>query len=166
MLQLLSLDGRPHEVGLTRPDDAYRLILDGVAIPVALEPLGRDRYRLHCDGHASEVRLAIEGDLVHVHLDGTAYALAYTDPVRRYGDSAGAAADDRAVAPMPGVVVMLDTAAGRAVRSGETLLVIESMKLETAIKAWRDGIVAEVHVAAGGTFERGAPLVTLAPAEA
>ena len=42
-------------------------------------------------------------------------------------------------------------------------MVIESMKLETAIKAWRDGTVAAVHVGVGQTFERGAPLVTLAP---
>jgi 3-methylcrotonyl-CoA carboxylase alpha subunit len=41
--------------------------------------------------------------------------------------------------------------------------VIESMKLETAIKAPRDGLVATVHVAVGKTFDRAAPLVTLAP---
>ena len=46
---------------------------------------------------------------------------------------------------------------------GDTLLVIESMKLETAIKAPRDGMVETVHVADGRTFERSAPLVTLAP---
>jgi biotin carboxyl carrier protein len=37
------------------------------------------------------------------------------------------------------------------------------MKLETAITAWRDGTVAAVHLAAGQTFDRDAPLVSLAP---
>jgi biotin carboxyl carrier protein len=37
------------------------------------------------------------------------------------------------------------------------------MKLETAIKAWRDGTVETVHVAAGRTFDRAAPLVTFVP---
>jgi biotin carboxyl carrier protein len=35
------------------------------------------------------------------------------------------------------------------------------MKLETAIVAWRDGVIKALHVAPGQTFERAAPLVTL-----
>ena len=38
-------------------------------------------------------------------------------------------------------------------------MVIESMKLETAIKAWREGAVAAVHVGVGQAFQRGAPLL-------
>ena len=75
----------------------------------------------------------------------------------------GASADDVATAPMPGVVVAVHTAPGARVTRGDTLMVIESMKLETAIKAWRDGTVETIHVAEGRTFERSAPLVTFAP---
>ena len=56
-------------------------------------------------------------------------------------------------------------AAGSSVTKGETLLVIESMKLQTTIAAWRDGLVEAIHVAPGASFERGAALATLAPAE-
>ena len=67
------------------------------------------------------------------------------------------------MAPMPGVVVALNVAPGQKIARGETLLVIESMKLETAIKAGRDGIVAAVHFEKGCTFNRGAALVSLQP---
>ena len=50
---------------------------------------------------------------------------------------------------------------GQAVKRGEVLLVIESMKLETSLGAPRDGLVATVGVAAGATFDRGAVLATL-----
>ena len=40
---------------------------------------------------------------------------------------------------------------------------IESMKLQTTIAAWRDGVVEAIHVAAGASFDRGAALATLAP---
>lgn len=163
MRQLFTLDGRPHEIGLTRPDADYRLHLDGQAVAVSLHAAGGGRGRLVVEGREHEVWMAIDGDVVHVHLDGRAYAVAYVDPVRRYATGAGGAAQDVAAAPMPGTVVALDVAAGQAVSRGDTLLVIESMKLETAIKAWRNGAVAAVHVAKGATFERGAPLVTLAP---
>jgi biotin carboxyl carrier protein len=64
---------------------------------------------------------------------------------------------------MPGVVIAVHAAEGQTVARGDTLVVIESMKLETAIKAPRDGVIATVHVAVGKTFDRAAPLVTLAP---
>jgi biotin carboxyl carrier protein len=64
---------------------------------------------------------------------------------------------------MPGVVIAVNVKEGQAVSAGETLMVIESMKLETAIKAWRDGMIAAVHVGLAQTFQRGAPLLTLAP---
>ena len=47
----------------------------------------------------------------------------------------------------------------------DTLLVIESMKLETSVKAPRDGRVEIVHVTVGQSFERSAPLAVLAKAE-
>ena len=52
-----------------------------------------------------------------------------------------------------------------ASKRGQTLLVIESMKIETSIKAWRDGVWRPLHVARRD-IRTHAPLVTLAPAEA
>ena len=52
-------------------------------------------------------------------------------------------------APMPGVVSGVSVAAGQAVRSGDILLSIEAMKMETALHADRDGTIAEVLVRPG-----------------
>jgi len=59
-------------------------------------------------------------------------------------------------------VVAVQIKPGERVTRGQTMMVIESMKLETAIVAWRDGVIETLHVSAGQTFERAAPLVTLA----
>jgi 3-methylcrotonyl-CoA carboxylase alpha subunit len=107
--------------------------------------------------------VAVHGDLVHIHLDGAAWTVRYHDPVERHGHHHGASADDVAQAPMPGTVIAVHVTEGQTVARGDTLLVIESMKLETAIKALRDGTIATVHVATGQAFDRGMPLVTLAP---
>ncbi|HVX32757.1 MAG TPA: acetyl-CoA carboxylase biotin carboxyl carrier protein subunit, partial [Solirubrobacterales bacterium] len=64
-------------------------------------------------------------------------------------------------APMPGTVVQLRVEPGAAVAAGETLVVLESMKMEIAIAAPRDGVVAEVFVAAGDLVDRGAALIEL-----
>ncbi|NML47847.1 ATP-grasp domain-containing protein [Ramlibacter sp. G-1-2-2] len=52
-------------------------------------------------------------------------------------------------APFNGKVIEVRAEAGRAVKKGETLLVIESMKLEHAVAAPRDALVRAVHVEAG-----------------
>ncbi len=65
-------------------------------------------------------------------------------------------------APMPGVVSTLAVAAGQAVRTGDVLLSIEAMKMETAIHADRDGTIASVHVSAGSQIDAKDLLVTFA----
>jgi 3-methylcrotonyl-CoA carboxylase alpha subunit len=66
-------------------------------------------------------------------------------------------------APLPGRVVRIAVAAGDAVHERETLVVVEAMKIETAIAAPRDGIVAAVLCAVGEAVAGGQVLVELAP---
>ncbi|EAS49381.1 pyruvate carboxylase [Aurantimonas manganoxydans SI85-9A1] len=81
-------------------------------------------------------------------------------PDRAHG-AAGAAVRPKAEAgnanhvgaPMPGVVSTLAVAAGQTVRSGDVLLSIEAMKMETAIHAERDGTIEAVHVTAGAQID-------------
>jgi len=64
-------------------------------------------------------------------------------------------------APMPGKVVSVDVAVGDTVRKGQTLVVLEAMKMEHAIGSPDDGTVAEVKVSAGQQVDRGALLVVV-----
>jgi propionyl-CoA carboxylase alpha chain len=64
-------------------------------------------------------------------------------------------------APMPGSVVSVEVAVGDAVRRGQTLVVLEAMKMEHPIGCPEDGVVSEVRVSAGEQVERGALLVVV-----
>jgi biotin carboxyl carrier protein len=151
-----------HEAWLSRRDGRYRLHVGDRAALVALE--AAESGQLRTVGEKTyRILLAADGDLVHVHIDGASFTVRYVDPVQRYASHAAGGADDVATAPMPGVVIAIHAEEGRRVLAGDTLMVIESMKLETAIKAWREGEVAAVHVGVGQAFQRGAPLLTLAP---
>jgi geranyl-CoA carboxylase alpha subunit len=78
----------------------------------------------------------------------------------------GAPADELR-APCNGTVIAAAAAQpGRSVARGETLLVLESMKLEHALAAPRDGVIATLRVAAGQQVASGQLLVTLEPAAA
>jgi biotin carboxyl carrier protein len=163
MRHVFVIEDREHETWLSRRGDAYALHFGERTVPVALTPTAGAEQLLSVAAETSTILVAADGDLVQVHIEGATFTLRYLDPVQRYGSHASSGADDIAEAPMPGVAIAIHVAEGQRVSPGDTLIVIESMKLETAIKAWREGAVAAVHVAVGQTFQRGAPLLTLAP---
>lgn len=149
MRAIFTIDDREFRVFAAREGEAYRVDIDGQSCRVAPD-------------HGALV--AVDGDTVHVWLDGETQTARYHDPVAYHGSHADGSADDTILAPMPGTVIALNAKAGDTVASGDTILVIESMKLETAVKAPRDGTIEAVHVAIGQSFDRSAPLATLAKA--
>jgi biotin carboxyl carrier protein len=98
-----------------------------------------------------------------VHFDGEAYQLRYEHPLKRLAEAGQGSAEDKVLAPMPGSIVSVQVKAGDAVAKGQTLLVMESMKMETTIAAPRDGVIAAVAYDKGQTFDRDALLLSLEP---
>ena len=54
--------------------------------------------------------------------------------------------------PMPGQVVSLAVTEGQEVKAGETLAVVEAMKMENVLRAERDGVIRRVHVKPGDSL--------------
>lgn len=63
--------------------------------------------------------------------------------------------------PMPGNIIDIKVSAGYTVKNGDTLLILEAMKMENEIKSPCDGTVTGVHVAKGDTVDSGALLISL-----
>ena len=70
--------------------------------------------------------------------------------------------DAGVMSPMPATVVAIKAAAGQAVSQGETLIVLEAMKMELPIKAPRDGVIKAVHCAVGDLVQPGVNLIEFA----
>jgi 3-methylcrotonyl-CoA carboxylase alpha subunit len=102
--------------------------------------------------------VAVAGAVVTV-FEGYGLRFEVVDPLDR---AAGAQGDGNVIeAPMPGLVRVVDARVGQAVAKGDRLAVLEAMKMEHALLAARDGIVAEVLAATGDQVEAGAALVRL-----
>jgi biotin carboxyl carrier protein len=74
-----------------------------------------------------------------------------------------AASDGAILSPMPGKIVSVAVEAGQAVVKGQTLLTLEAMKMEHALAAPFDGVVAELSAVAGGQVSEGVVLAKLEP---
>ncbi len=76
--------------------------------------------------------------------------------------SAPLAAGEAVKSPMPGNILKINVAQGQSVKEGDTLIVLEAMKMENDVVAPRDGTVAQIVVTKGAVVETGSPLVILA----
>jgi 3-methylcrotonyl-CoA carboxylase alpha subunit len=104
------------------------------------------------------VLIADEGHAV-VFSDGEAFSLTLRSGAER--TAAGAASDGVIRAPMPGRIASVAAAPGDVVSAGQTLVVLEAMKMEHALISPFAGVVAEVAAAEGDQVSEGATLVRL-----
>ncbi|MGM0585924.1 MAG: biotin carboxylase N-terminal domain-containing protein [Pseudomonadota bacterium] len=117
------------------------------------------RYRLD-EGPAHPVRLALHDGRATVLIPGAAFAYALPDPIAAAEAAAGPG--DALTAPMPGLVKLVSAAPGDTVTEGQTLIVMEAMKMEHRLTAPRDGTVDELLCAEGDSVSEGAILLKLA----
>jgi len=117
------------------------------------------RIDLEVDGRRMRAYAVRQGRQIQVALDGETWRLEQPDPRRRR--AAGAEAGGSLQAAMPGRVLDVLVAPGTAVTRGDTLVLLEAMKMELRIQAPADGHVARVLVAPGAVVERGQVLVEL-----
>ncbi|HKG03422.1 MAG TPA: biotin carboxylase N-terminal domain-containing protein [Conexibacter sp.] len=166
-------------LGSPRSDDPWDALdgwrLGGARAPARMR-LSGPGGEVSADAPSAGVRrvrggLGIEGEggvarTVEVYPDGEAVWLVDDGVPSRWAvavDRAGARSGGGALdAPMPGTVIDVRTEPGAAVAEGDTLVVLESMKMELAIQAPADGTVADVFVAIGDRVAQSQPLVALA----
>ena len=101
----------------------------------------------------------------NVTVNGTAYDVEVNE-VKAAAPAAApkaapAAAPETVKAPMPGKILSVAVSAGQAVKKGETLLILEAMKMQNEIAAPHDAVVSEVRVSANQTVSTGDDMVVL-----
>ncbi|MFF5039037.1 acetyl-CoA carboxylase biotin carboxylase subunit [Streptomyces nigra] len=97
--------------------------------------------------------------------DGDAWHVRDHDPVAASLTGAAHAGADSLTAPMPGTVTVVKVAVGDEVTAGQSLLVVEAMKMEHVISAPHAGTVAELDVTPGTTVAMDQVLAVVTPAE-
>ena len=113
--------------------------------------------------------ITVNGNVYDVTVEETGSTPSTASAPRRA--AAPAAAAPKAAAPAggsikveagaAGKVFKLEAKVGDAVKKGDTLLILEIMKMETPVVAPQDGTVASIDVAVGDSVESGALLATL-----
>ncbi len=148
----------------------------GACGPAAPTPGGRetartverseDRLVIELSGVTHAFAYATAPDGVWLGRDGDTWHVRDHDPVEAALAGAARSGADTLAAPMPGTVTVVKVAVGDEVAAGQSLLVVEAMKMEHVISAPHAGTVTELDVTAGATVAMDQILAVVAPAEA
>jgi biotin carboxyl carrier protein len=162
-----TVGGQVYEISIDHPD---RISVDGVEISADMRPVGGGQLYSLLLGHEShEVVVDPEGEqrnLYGVMVSGLRYEVRVQDERSRrlsLADRSLRAPDGELAikAPIPGLVVKTMVVPGQGVAEGETLLILEAMKMENEIRSPREGTVHEVRVEPGFQVHMGQVLLSL-----
>lgn len=112
---------------------------------------------VEADFQKKEFKVKINGSFYNIQI-----ADQFDQLVERLGLSAVSSSKIRDVkAPMPGLVLDINVAAGQEVIKGDKLVILEAMKMENVIKSEGEGVVKEIHVEKGATVDKGQMLIEM-----
>lgn len=143
-------------VRLTMPDGTLCIALDNVT-------LTQDGFSFLMENYKRSMRVITfqrgNETLVSVHFNGNTFEFTRPDPLSGRGDDKLSAS--AVIAPMTGVVRLVNVNENSKVEAGERVIVIEAMKMEMALEAPRDGIVSAISCKVGQAVESGSILLQL-----
>ncbi len=157
------LEGRATVVHPCRGDGTLSLSIEGCPTIASLDPgQNEGEFLLELEGGRERVFVARLGDVQFVHFRGRMHRVETINALERARQEAATGGGDETIrAPMPGVVVGISVAVGAQVESGQLLMTIESMKLQTAIVAPSAARVVEIFVSKDARFDQGTILLRL-----
>jgi len=144
---------------LTPSDKVYLASLGDKTISVEVLQAENGRLDLVIDGERVIAYVSSDAAKRWVTVNGQTFVLTKSSGAKRSG--AGQDHASELAAPMPGVVRSVNVGEGESVVKGQTLLVLEAMKMEIRIQAPFDGAVKSLAVKVGETVEREQILITL-----
>ncbi|MBL6466872.1 MAG: biotin/lipoyl-binding protein [Prevotellamassilia sp.] len=148
----------------------YKYTINGAQFDVTIDSIVGSKAKVEVNGIPFEVEMQgsslVEEALPTVSTEGAAAPAApaaapAAEPAAPAAAKSGPGAGAPVKAPLPGVVTKILVKEGQGVKKGETVLVLEAMKMENNITAEADGTVTGICVSAGDSVMEGTTLITI-----
>jgi biotin carboxyl carrier protein len=147
-------------VDLTPTGKAYRAMIGDETVNVEILQAGDGKLDLLIDGKRVTAYVSSDNAKRWVTVNGKTFVLTKSSGRSSRGHGQHHAAGEL-TAPMPGQVRAVNVSEGEVVTKGQTLLVLEAMKMEIRVQAPQDGVVKKLFVKQGQTVEREQVLVEI-----
>jgi biotin carboxyl carrier protein len=150
----------PVELTPGRSGKSHRLILGGETVEVEILGMHAGQLNLRIDGERVTAYISSDNAKRWVTINGRTVFLTKRSGSRKSGHGHHHTAGEL-TAPMPGQVRAVNISEGDTVVKGQTLMILEAMKMEIRIQASADGVVSSISVKVGQTVEREQALITV-----
>ena len=137
---------------ITPLGEGYHVQVGEKIVEVHIEHVADGQLTFILDGRKIDAYVSADGKRRWVSIGGQTWMLEKSSGAAR--GSAGGASSGRLLAPMPGQIRAVNVSEGEMVTKGQTLIVLEAMKMEIRIQAPMEGVVARLAVEVGQTVER------------
>ena len=164
MKYITTLDGKEYSIEII---DAHHVAIDGRVQEVDFESIsGQPVFSLIVDGKSYESYVYETEEGWQVLTRGRQYNLTVEDEREKRlraaaGSGVAEAGEYHLKAPMPGLVVSIPVAEGDKVENGQTLVILESMKMQNELKSPKAGVVGRIRVKQGETVEQRQALLSV-----
>ncbi len=147
----------------------YSLKINGNQYEVKIDDINEASTLAHVTVNGTKYNVEIEGGkatgakkpAVAPAPQATGLSVTPKTPIASKPVAAPAATGAKVTCPLPGTVISINVKEGDTVAAGQTLLVLEAMKMENNIDAERGGVVKQILVAAGATVMEGDVLIVI-----
>jgi biotin carboxyl carrier protein len=161
MIYEVTIAEKTYRVELQRAGAGWQCKLDGRELPVDVTIAQNGVLSLLLNGKSYEVKQEIAGAETNIVVGHERFSASLRDP-RSFRSRRSAAGTEQGVkkisAPMPGKIVRVLAGEGTAVQAGQSVIVIEAMKMQNELKAPKNGLVKKINVIEGAAVEAGQTL--------
>jgi len=157
----LMLGEAMHELSILEKQGEYEITVDEASYRVSAE-LTDDALNVIINGHRLTVHCFQDGDNLTIFHEGEQFHCRQHRDTFTESEQAG---DASLAAPMNGAIVAVLVEKGQEVKEGQTLVVMEAMKMEHSISAPHDGVVGEIFFAEGDLVDEGSELIAVEAAD-
>jgi biotin carboxyl carrier protein len=158
MIYEVMLADKTYRVELTQVSERWKCLLDGRELHVDVVYGPNGVLSLLLGGKSYAVKEEIVGSETNVIVGHERFTVSVRDP-RSFRSRHRAGVNEQGVmkikAPMPGKVVRVLAGVGTPVEAGQSVLVIEAMKMQNELKAPKTGVVKKINVAEGAAVDAG-----------
>lgn len=158
MIFEVAIDGKDYRLELERVEAGWRCQLDGREIQMDAVLARRDVLSVLIGGKAYEIKRERAATDVHLWVGSVRYLAELRDP-RSLRGRKGPGADEKGpkklLASMPGKVVRVLVGEGETVEAGQSILVVEAMKMQNEIKSPKKGTVQKIVATEGANVNGG-----------
>jgi len=158
MVYDVTIDGKDFRLELERPETGWQCFLNGHNVEIDAVLARHDVLSILIDGKAYEIKREHTAADTHLWVGSVRYLAELRDP-RSLRGRRGIGADEKGakklLAPMPGKVVRMLVDQGQAVEAGQSILIVEAMKMQNEIKSPKKGTVQKIVAVEGATVNAG-----------